>query len=111
VKQPKGGKAAVGANSAGEKLAAATAAALADGAPNGNGGAKSAPMSKNARRRIRELEREIEQAETALKALEAELAEPDAWSTPERTQQSTERHAAAKRAVEEAFARWEVAVS
>ena len=43
--------------------------------------------------------------------LEAELAEPDAWSTPERTAQSTERHAAAKRAVEEAFARWEVAAS
>ncbi|MDP8967696.1 MAG: ABC transporter ATP-binding protein, partial [Actinomycetota bacterium] len=70
-----------------------------------------AALSKNARRRIRELEREIEQAEEALKQLEAELAEPTAWSTPERTAQSSERHAAAKRAVEEAFARWEVAVS
>ena len=103
----------VGTNCAGERLAAATAAALADGAnANGaNGGPEAAPLSKNARRRIRELEREIEQAEETLKQLEAELAEPGAWSTPERTAQSTARHAAAKRAVEEAFARWEVAVS
>ena len=95
---------------ASEKLAAATAAALAGGAVkgdgNGNGGGG---LSKNARRRIRELEREIEQAEAALAALEDELAQPDAWSTPERTKQSSERHAAAKVAVEEAFARWEAA--
>jgi ATP-binding cassette subfamily F protein 3 len=95
---------------AGEKLAAATAAGLAGTPkPNGNGGAGG--LSKNARRRIRELEREIEQAEQALAALEAELADPQAWSTPERTAASTERHAAAKRAVEEAFARWEVLAS
>ena len=100
-----------GANGAGERLAAATAAALSEGANGANGGPKAAPLSKNARRRIRELEREIEQAEQALKQLEAELAEPGAWSSPERTAQSTARHAAAKRAVEEAFARWEVAVS
>jgi ATP-binding cassette subfamily F protein 3 len=103
-----------GANCAGERLAAATAAALAGGANangNGGGGSTAAPLSKNARRRIRELEREIEQAEQALKALEAELADPAAWSTPDRTTQSSERHAAAKRAVEEAFARWEVAAS
>ena len=99
-----------GANCAGERLAAATAAALTAGA-NGNGGAsKAAPLSKNARKRIRELEREIEQAEEALRQLEVELAEPSAWSSPERTAQSTARHAAAKRAVEEAFVRWEVAV-
>jgi len=98
-----------GANCAGERLAAATAASLTGGA-NGNGTA-STPLSKNARRQIRELEREIEQAEQALAKLETDLAEPSAWSTPERTAQSTERHAAAKRAVEEAFARWEVAAS
>ncbi len=100
----------VGANCAGERLAAATAAALAEGS-NGNGTPAAAPLSKNARRRIRELEREIEQAEAALRTLEAELADPSAWSTPEQTAQSTERHAAAKRAVEEAFARWEVVAS
>jgi ATP-binding cassette subfamily F protein 3 len=99
-----------GANCAGERLAAATAAALAEGA-NGNGAPATAPLSKNARRRIRELEREIEQAEAALKTLEAELADPASWSTPERTAAAAERHATAKRAVEEAFARWEVAAS
>jgi ATP-binding cassette subfamily F protein 3 len=100
-----------GANCAGERLAAATAAALAEGA-NGNGAAsKAAPLSKNARKRIRELERETEQAEAALAQVEVELADPSAWSTPQSTAQSTARHAAAKRAVEEAFARWEAAVS
>ncbi len=89
---------------ASDKLAAATAKSLS----NGNGASAGAQPSKNARRRIRELEREIEQAEAALATLEAELAEPGAW-TPERTADSTARHAAAKRAVEEAFARWEVA--
>ena len=101
-----------GANCAGERLAAATASALADGAGGGstNGSAKNG-MSKNARRRVRELEREIEQAEAALAALEAELADPAAWATAEATARSTERHAAAKRAVEEAFARWEALAS
>jgi ATP-binding cassette subfamily F protein 3 len=98
-----------GANCAGERLAASTAAALAEGA---NGGAvNGAGMSKNARRRIRELEREIEQAEAALAALETELAAPAAWATAEATAQSTARHNAAKRAVEEAFARWEALAS
>ena len=104
-----------GANCAGERLAAATAAALADGANGGGGGSNGSSngggLSKNARRRMRELEREIEQAEAALKALEAELADSAAWATGEATADSTKRHAAAKRAVEEAFARWEALAS
>jgi ATP-binding cassette, subfamily F, member 3 len=55
------------------------------------------------------LEREIEAAETALRALEDELADPAAWATPEATARSTARHEAAKLAVEELYARWEVA--
>jgi len=96
---------------AGERLAKETAALVADGngGTGANGGSKG--LSKNARRRIRELEREIELAEQALASLEGELASPDAWSTPERSAESTERHAAATRAVEEAFARWEAAAS
>jgi ATP-binding cassette subfamily F protein 3 len=94
---------------ASERLAAATAAALANGAPKGSGNGRSGQLSKNARRRIHELEREIERAEAALAALELELAKPDAWSTPERSTQSSARHATAKREVEEAFARWEAA--
>jgi ATP-binding cassette subfamily F protein 3 len=93
---------------ASERMAAATAAELAR-AGNGNGG-ESGP-SKNARRRIRELERQIVEAEDALKALEVELADPAAWASPERSAQSSERHATGKRAVEEAFARWEAAAS
>ena len=99
-------KAVTGPGCASEKLAAATASALTNGGGNGGG---VGVLSKNARRRIRELEREIEKAEEALAALEAELALPQAWSTPEATAASTARHAAAKRAVEEAFARWEAA--
>ncbi|MDX6691037.1 MAG: hypothetical protein QOG15_2494 [Solirubrobacteraceae bacterium] len=44
-----------------------------------------------------------------LETVEAELADAESWSTPERSAASTDRHASAKRAVEEAFARWEAA--
>jgi ATP-binding cassette subfamily F protein 3 len=53
------------------------------------------------------LEREIEAAEAALKALEDELADPAAWSTPQASERSSARHQAAKRAVEELYRRWE----
>jgi ATP-binding cassette subfamily F protein 3 len=56
--------------------------------------------SKNARRRIAELEREIEAAETALATLEDELADPGAWATPQRSADSTRRHAKAKKKIE-----------
>jgi ATP-binding cassette subfamily F protein 3 len=96
---------------ASERLAAATAAELArGGGGNGNGNrAGAGVLSKNARRRIRQLEREVEQAEEALAALDVELALPEAWATPEASKASSARHATAKRAVEEAFARWEAA--
>ncbi|HEY1539188.1 MAG TPA: ABC-F family ATP-binding cassette domain-containing protein [Solirubrobacteraceae bacterium] len=94
---------------ASEKLAAATIATLSEPAAKGGGNGGAGVLSKNARRRIRELEREIEQAEANLAALEAELTLPGAWATADATAQSTERHAVARRAVEEAFARWEAA--
>jgi ATP-binding cassette subfamily F protein 3 len=53
------------------------------------------------------LEREIEAAEAALRELEDELADPGAWSTPEKTAASKGRHEAAKRVVEDLYARWE----
>jgi ATP-binding cassette, subfamily F, member 3 len=53
------------------------------------------------------LEREIEAAEAALKAVEDELADPAAWSTPQRTARATERHEQARRAVDELYERWE----
>jgi ATP-binding cassette subfamily F protein 3 len=70
--------------------------------------AASAP-SKNAVRRIGELERRVERAEATLAALEDELADPSMWSSPTRTKRATKRHAEAKRAVEEAYAAWEQA--
>ncbi len=75
---------------------------------NGNGAPK---VSKNERKRLQALEREIEQAEAKLAKLEEELAAPDAWATPDKSAENTERHTAAKRAVEEAYARWEAASS
>ncbi len=75
----------------------------------GNGGGNGNGVSKNARRRLRELEREVERAEAVLQSLEAELAAPDAWATPEASAAASERHRDAKRAVEEAYSRWEAA--
>jgi ATP-binding cassette subfamily F protein 3 len=57
------------------------------------------------------LEREIEAAEAALRAIEHELADPSAWATPESTARSTERHDAARLAIEELYSRWESVVS
>ena len=77
----------------------------------GNGAAASqAPApSKNALRRLAELEREVERAEAALTAVEDELADPAQWSSPTRSERSTKRHDEAKRAVEQAYAAWEEA--
>jgi ATP-binding cassette subfamily F protein 3 len=99
--KPKKAKAKTEPGCASERMATATI--------NGNGAGTA--LSKNARRHIKNLEREIELAEEALKAIEAELAAPEAWATPDRSAASSERHAHAKRAVEEAFARWEAAAS
>jgi ATP-binding cassette subfamily F protein 3 len=87
------------------------------GQPDANGLSSAGPAgrkprggaSNNARRRLAALERDVERAEAALKAVEEELADPAAWETPERSEESTARHAAAKRAVEEAYAHWEAA--
>jgi len=71
--------------------------------------AKSSPATSKATnpREQERLEREIEEAEAVLKALEDELADPSAWSTPQRTARATKRHEQAKRAVDELYQRWE----
>jgi ATP-binding cassette, subfamily F, member 3 len=68
--------------------------------------ARTPPQSDNAKEQKR-LEREIEAAEASLKALEEELSDPVAWSTPQRTARATARHDEAKRAVDELYERWE----
>ena len=77
--------------------------------PAGNGRAPAPGLSKNAIQRIVHLERDVERKEAALRKLEDELADPTMWSSPSRTERNTKRHAAAKRAVEEAYAAWEKA--
>jgi len=74
-----------------------------------NGHRKPAGPSKNAIKRATDLEREVEKAESALRAVEDELADPSAWASPTSSERATKRHAAAKKAVEEAYARWEAA--
>jgi ATP-binding cassette subfamily F protein 3 len=80
----------------------------ADGRPDGRRAERTGP-SKNAIKRAAELEREVERAEAALVALEDELADPAMWSSPTRRERAAQRHAKAKRAVEEAYAAWEQA--
>ncbi|MGZ5323244.1 MAG: ribosomal protection-like ABC-F family protein [Solirubrobacterales bacterium] len=63
--------------------------------------------SKNALRRIADLERRIEEAERGLRELEDELADPDAWASPTSAERANERHEAAKRELEELYAAWE----
>ena len=58
---------------------------------------------------LKRLEREVEEAEAALKGLEEELADPGMWGDPARAKRSTHRHAEAKRRLDELYARWEEA--
>ena len=69
--------------------------------------AKPAGPSKNRKREQVRLERAVEDAEAALAALEEELADPRLWATKYESAKSSARHTAAKRAVEEAYARLE----
>jgi ATP-binding cassette, subfamily F, member 3 len=69
--------------------------------------AKPAGQSKNTARRQAKLEQDIETAEAELARLEDELADPAAWGAPDRAADSADRHAAAKRRVEQLYAEWE----
>ncbi len=91
-------------------------AAVASGAATKNGvaakgnGRRDAGPSKNRVREQEKAERAVEEAEAALVALEAELADPAAWATKYETAKNEARHTAAKRAVEAAYARLETLV-
>ena len=77
--------------------------------PTRNGRAARTGPSKNAVRKVADLEREVERAEASLAALEDELADPAKWSSPSSAERATRRHEKAKRAVEQAYAAWEEA--
>jgi ATP-binding cassette subfamily F protein 3 len=66
------------------------------------------PSQKAARRAAR-LEGKVEKAEAELRAVEEELADPAAWSSPGRVERAEKSHAAAKLAVEGLYAEWEQA--
>jgi ATP-binding cassette, subfamily F, member 3 len=63
--------------------------------------------SNNAKQQARRLEDQIEAAESRLRELEEELADPSAWNDPRSAEKSTRRHAEAKRELEALYARWE----
>ncbi|MGH2836939.1 MAG: ATP-binding cassette domain-containing protein, partial [Thermoleophilaceae bacterium] len=65
--------------------------------------AKPAGISKDRKRRIGVLEREIEAAERSLRELEHELADPSAWASPTSTERSAKRHEEAKKRIEELY--------
>jgi ATP-binding cassette, subfamily F, member 3 len=79
-----------------------------------SGGGKKYSATKPAQKAARKaakLEQRIERAEAQLQALEDELADPGAWSSPGRVERATKRHAEAKAAVEELYAEWESALA
>ena len=107
-------RAAQAAKAAGAKASAPSTRGSSKPAPRAEEGRTAGPEpggrpkpSKNAVKAQRALERELETAEAALRALEEELADPAAWTDPEQSAGSSERHAQAKRQVEELYARWE----
>ena len=90
-----------------ERKVAAREAPKAERAARKRNGKPDRPagVSKDMRKRIGALEREIEAAERALSALEDELADPGAWASPTSSARSTKRHAEAKRRIEELYER------
>ena len=90
---------------------AARVAARTSSQGSGNGGRprRAAGPSKNALRKAADLERQIERAEQALATLEEELADPGAWSTPELSSRSSERHRELKQRIEDLYESWDAA--
>jgi ATP-binding cassette, subfamily F, member 3 len=56
---------------------------------------------------LTKLERQIEEAEAALRSVEDELADPTVWATPEKSAKASERHERAKQTVESLYERYE----
>jgi ATP-binding cassette, subfamily F, member 3 len=66
--------------------------------------------SKNRLSVQQQAEQAVEQAEAAMRTVEDELSDPAAWATRYESAKSQARHTAAKRAVEDAYARLETLV-
>jgi ATP-binding cassette subfamily F protein 3 len=107
-----GGARAARAKESANGAGAARAAAGAAGSENGGAGRKRRERkregpSKNRISDMQKAERAVEEAEAAMRALEDELADPQAWSSAYESAKSQARHTAARRAVEAAYARLE----
>jgi ATP-binding cassette subfamily F protein 3 len=72
--------------------------------------AKPKGPSKNRLSEAQKAEKVVEQAEASLRDLEQELADPAAWASRYEAAKSEARHTAAKRAVDEAYARLEALI-
>jgi ATP-binding cassette subfamily F protein 3 len=93
-----------------EREASAGATARAEKpAPASGSGRNAGRAAKQAARKAGRLAERIERAEGELRKLEEELADPAAWSSPGRAKRAEERHAAAKQALEDLYAKWEEA--
>jgi ATP-binding cassette subfamily F protein 3 len=71
--------------------------------------ARPGAASKSAARKASRLAEKIEAAEAELAAVEEELADPAAWSTPAKAERAGERHEAAKRTLAGLYEQWEEA--
>jgi ATP-binding cassette subfamily F protein 3 len=95
----------------GKRTRAETEAAMRDGAEPKAKGPPAKPKAKGpSKNRLREqakAERAVETAEAALVALEEELSDPAAWASKYEAAKSEARHTAARRAIEDAYARLE----
>jgi ATP-binding cassette subfamily F protein 3 len=90
----------------------AVAASVAAAKREAKGGAKRrrpGAAVKSAARKASRLAEQVEAAEAELAAVEEELADPAAWSTPAKAERAGERHEAAKRKLAELYDRWEKA--
>ncbi len=76
---------------------------------NAKRGGSPAKESARVERRVKSLEQKIEKAEAELVRLEDKLADPGAWSTPEKTEKNTRLHQKAKDRVARLYEEWEQA--
>ena len=107
------GSGAAGASGARSETAAGGASrakASANMKPKLKSKARPTGPSKNRLTAQAAAEREVEQAESAMRELEDQLADPAAWTTQYESAKSDARHTAARRAVEEAYAQLEALV-
>ncbi|HEV7529248.1 MAG TPA: ABC-F family ATP-binding cassette domain-containing protein [Solirubrobacteraceae bacterium] len=99
-----------GTPGSGDAGANGSAAAERAGDSPKKGKAKPKGPSKNRVSAQEQAERTVEDAEAAMRALEDELADPAAWASKYESAKSEARHTAARRAVEDAYARLEALI-